>query len=66
MFSAALLGVHMSGIVLDSITTLCLVFVAARVVYIICYLANIDIVRSLSFLVSFGTCLCLFYKALAG
>jgi uncharacterized MAPEG superfamily protein len=66
MFSAALLAIHMSGVVLDSIATLCLVFVAARVVYIICYLANQDIARSLSFMVSFGTCLTLFYKALAG
>jgi uncharacterized MAPEG superfamily protein len=64
MFTAALLGVHMSGLVLDSIATLCLVFVAARAVYIVCYLANQDIVRSLSFMVSFGVCLCLFYKAL--
>lgn len=64
MFSAALLGVHMSGMVLDSITTLCVVFVVARVVYIVCYLANQDAFRSISFLVSFGTCVCLFYKAL--
>jgi len=64
MFSAALLGVHMSGLVLDSIATLCIVFVVARVVYIACYLANQDAIRSLSFLVSFGTCILLFYKAL--
>jgi len=64
MFSAALLGVHMSGIVLDSIATFCIVFVVARVLYIACYLADQDAVRSISFLVGFGTCICLLYKAL--
>ena len=64
MFSAALLGVQMSGIALDSIVTLCVVFIAARVVYIACYLADQDILRSISFLVSFGVCICLLYKAL--
>lgn len=64
MFSAALLAVHMSGIALESVATLCVIFVAARIIYIACYLADLDIVRSLSFLVSFGTCICLFYKAL--
>jgi uncharacterized MAPEG superfamily protein len=64
MYSAALLGVHMSGLALDSIATLCMVFVVARVVYVVCYLANQDSLRSLSFLVSFGTCIGLFYQAL--
>lgn len=64
MFSAALLAVHMSGIALETIASLCILFIAARIVYIACYLANLDIMRSLSFFVSFGTCLCLFYKAL--
>lgn len=64
MFSAALLAVQISGLVLDSIATLCVIFVVARVVYIACYLANQDAIRSLSFLASFGTCICLLYKAL--
>lgn len=64
MFSAALLAVHMSGMALEAITTLCLVFVIARLVYIACYLADLDVMRSLSFLVSFGICISLFYKAL--
>lgn len=64
MFSAALLAVHMSGMALEAIATLCIVFVAARLVYIACYLADIDVMRSLSFLVGFGVCISLFYKAL--
>lgn len=64
LFTAALVAVHMSGLVLDSIATLCIVFVVARLVFVVCYLANIDAIRSLSFIVSFGVCLTLFYKAL--
>jgi len=66
MFSAALLAVQLRGLGLDSVATLCLAFVAARTVFIVCYLANIDAVRSLSFIIGLGICLTLFYKALAG
>jgi len=64
MFTAALVAVRMSGMALDVIATLCVAFVVARVVFVACYLANIDAARSLSFLVSFGICITLFYKAL--
>lgn len=64
MFSAALVAVHMSGIVLDTVSTLCIVFVLVRTVFIVCYLANVDAVRSASFMASLVICLMMFYKAL--
>lgn len=64
MFSAALLALHMSGLVIASVAGLSVAFVVLRVVYVGCYLANQDIVRSLSFLGGFGICMYFFYLAL--
>lgn len=64
MFSAALLALHISGVAIASVASLCVIFVILRAVYIACYLANQDIVRSLSFLGGFGICMYFFYLAL--
>lgn len=64
VFSAAILAVFISGIDLQGIATLVMVFVALRVAYIPVYLANLDKLRSLIFLAGFGICMYLFYLAL--
>lgn len=65
VFSAAVLAVVISGVDLQRIATLAMVFVALRIVYIAMYLANQDKLRSLIFLVGFGICMYLFYVALS-
>ena len=64
VFSAALLALHMSSVVLASVATLCTVFVLLRAAYIVCYLTNQDIFRSLFFIGGFGINVYLFYLAL--
>ena len=65
VYSAAILAVFVSGLELQSITTLAIVFVALRVVYIPVYISNLDKLRSLIFLAGFGICMYLFYLALS-
>lgn len=65
VFSAAVLAISLSGVALDSIATLAIVFTALRVLYIPLYLGNLDALRSLVFLVCYGICMYLFYLALA-
>ena len=64
LFTAAIVAVFISGLGLDSVATLCLVVVALRVIYIGLYLANIDSLRSLSFIAAYGICIYMFYLAL--
>ena len=64
VFSAAILAVFISGIDMQRIATLAMVFVALRVAYIAVYLANQDKLRSLVFIAGFGICIYLFYLAL--
>lgn len=65
MFIAALVALHMAAVSWESVAILCMAFVACRIVYVLCYLANQDILRSLSFLAGFGICLYFFYLALS-
>lgn len=64
VFAAALLALHMSGVVLATVATACIVFVLLRVVYIACYLANQDLLRSSFFIGALSICLYFFYLAL--
>lgn len=65
MFTAALLALHMSGLTIASVANLSVAFVVLRAMYVGSYLANQDVVRSLSFLGGFGICMYFFYLALA-
>jgi uncharacterized MAPEG superfamily protein len=65
VFGTAILAVFMSGLEMDSIATLAMVFVALRVVYIPVYISNNDKLRSLIFLAGFGICMYLFYLSLS-
>ena len=64
VFSAAILAVYISGIDLQEVANLALIFTALRVVYIPLYIGNIDKLRSLVFLGGFGICIYMFYLAL--
>jgi len=65
VFSAAILAVFMSGIALQEVANLALVFTALRIAYIPLYIGNIDKLRSLVFVAGFGICMYMFYLALA-
>jgi uncharacterized MAPEG superfamily protein len=65
VYSAAILAVFLSGLELQSITTLAMVFVALRVAYIPAYIGDQDKLRSLIFIAGFGICMYLFYLALS-
>jgi uncharacterized MAPEG superfamily protein len=65
VFSAAVLALFIGDVDLRSISTLVMVFVALRIAYIPAYLGNIDKLRSLLFLGSYGICMYFFYLALS-
>ncbi len=65
VFSAAVLALFIGGVDLRSISTLVMVFVALRIAYIPAYIGNIDKLRSLLFLGSYGICMYFFYLALS-
>ena len=65
VYSAAILAIFISGVDLQSIFTPVVVFVALRIAYIPAYIADMDKLRSLIFLVGFGICMYLFYLSLA-
>jgi uncharacterized MAPEG superfamily protein len=60
MFTAAVVAAQLSGVPAEQSATAALLFIVARVVYLVCYLANQDALRSLAFLVGFGSCIWLF------
>ncbi|MEH6581782.1 MAG: MAPEG family protein [Halioglobus sp.] len=64
LFSATLLAAFVSGLDMNSIASLCMVFAALRTAYIGFYIANIDSLRSLVFIAGFGICMYIFYLAL--
>jgi uncharacterized MAPEG superfamily protein len=57
-------AVALSGLDVASIATLSLIVVGLRVAFVAAYLANIDALRSMLFLGSYGTCMYIFYLAL--
>jgi uncharacterized MAPEG superfamily protein len=60
VFASAVLVSHLAGAAVGTAATLSLVFVAARVVHAVCYLADIDALRSLAWLVGMVCCVGLF------
>lgn len=60
VFASAVLVSHIAGADAARAAMWCEIFVAARIVHGICYLANIDAVRSLSFLVGMVCVVALF------
>jgi uncharacterized MAPEG superfamily protein len=63
VFTAAVMVSHFLNADADTAATAALVFIAARIIHGITYVANLDALRSLAFLVSFGSSLWLFLMA---
>lgn len=63
MFTAAVVVAHLAGADPGSSAVAALVFIAARLVHAGAYLADLHVVRSVSFLVALGSCLWLFALA---
>jgi uncharacterized MAPEG superfamily protein len=63
VFVAAVLVAHLAGADPDRSAAAALVFVAARILHPIFYIANLDLLRSSTFAVGFGSCLYLFALA---
>ena len=65
LFTAAVVAIVISGIPLEEIANLALVYAVLRIVYIPAYLGNQDKIRSLLFLGAYGICMYMFYLAIA-
>jgi uncharacterized MAPEG superfamily protein len=62
-FTAAVVVAHLSGASPGRVATLAVIFVATRILHPILYIADLDILRSLVFVVGFGCVVCLFLAA---
>lgn len=65
LYSAALLAIVISGVDMESIATLAMVVAALRIVYVPLYIMDIDKLRSLAFIGSFGISMYFFYLAIS-
>ena len=63
VFTAAVLVAHVAGADPGKSAIAAGIFVVARVLHAVCYLANLDILRSLVFLVGLGSAIWLFVLA---
>ena len=63
IFASAVIIAHLAGVAESSAATAALIFVAARVLHAVFYIANIDSLRSLCFIVGLGSSLSLFIMA---
>jgi uncharacterized MAPEG superfamily protein len=63
VFAAAVFVAHLAGADPQSSATAAVVFVVARVLHPVAYIANVDVARSLLFLVGLGSCIWLFALA---
>ncbi|MEN8181509.1 MAG: MAPEG family protein [Myxococcota bacterium] len=61
VFATSVFVAHFAGADPGTSATLSEVFVVARVVHGILYLANLDVLRTLTFFVGFGCCIGLFW-----
>jgi uncharacterized MAPEG superfamily protein len=63
VFASAVLVAHLAGADPGRSATAAVLFVVARVLHPVAYIANLDVLRSLVFLVGFGSCMWLFVLA---
>lgn len=61
LFAAAVIVAQLRGAPVDQVNSLALVFVAARLVYLAMYLANLPVLRSLAWLVGVICVVALFF-----
>lgn len=60
LFAAAVIVAQMTGAPQDRVDLLAIVFVLARVAYLLLYLANLDVLRSLAWFVGIGSAVAIF------
>jgi uncharacterized MAPEG superfamily protein len=65
IYSAALLSVAGSGVVVEHLALAAIIVLVARLFHAAFYLANIDKLRTLAFVVALVPCLYLFYMAIS-
>lgn len=65
LYSAALLALVISGVDLETVATQAMVLAALRIAYVPLYILDIDKLRSIAFIGSFGICLYFFYLAIS-
>jgi len=58
-YTAALVAAYVGNVNAESLALIASIFLAARVAYLACYLANLATLRSLTWVVGFGSCICL-------
>lgn len=58
-YIAGLTAAFIGGVDPATVSLIASIFLVARVAYVACYLANLSTVRSLIWLVGFGSCICL-------
>lgn len=59
VYVAALVAASLGSISPALIAQLATVFIVARIAYLFCYVANLATLRSLAWLLGFGSCICL-------
>lgn len=59
VYVAALVAASLGSVAPAVLGQLAMIFIAARVAYLACYLANLATLRSLFWLLGFGSCVCL-------
>lgn len=64
LFVAALLALNYATVPVEQYVNLCWVVLVARLLHAVFYLVNQDILRSISFLVSYGVCVYFFILSL--
>ncbi|MGI9245419.1 MAG: MAPEG family protein [Steroidobacteraceae bacterium] len=63
LFAAAVIVAHVAGADQPRIDLLAVTFVAARIAYIACYVADLALLRSLAWFVGIGSAVALFFAA---
>ncbi|MBD2857464.1 MAPEG family protein [Spongiibacter sp. KMU-158] len=63
IFASGVLVAHAAGVAQGNADMAAMIFVAARILYPVFYIANIDMLRSLSFIVGLGASISLFVMA---
>ncbi len=63
LFAAAVIIAHLAGATQAWVDGLAIAFVASRIAYLVCYIADLALARSLVWTLGFGCCVALFIIA---
>ena len=65
VYTAALVAVSAAAVSPDKTATVCVLLLAGRILHAVFYIIDKDILRSVAFLVGYGSCMYMFYLALS-